>query len=88
MLNPIDVKHTVAIFEKDGMFAAIGLYSANVGDGLHAVCSYDPRCTPTKSIYRNAFENRQLATNSFNENVAVTRDRGWTVVFNGKPNVG
>lgn len=74
----------VALFEKDGIAAAIGLYSCI--DHVHAVCNFDPRAVPDKQFYRRAFETRELALAEFNECVALTRDRGWTVIFNGVPN--
>ena len=73
-----------AILEKDGVMATIGVFSA-IGHTLNAVTSYDPRCPNGKQLYRNSFETRHAAINAFNDNVATSRDRGWTVIYNGSP---
>lgn len=82
----LNIKHRVAILEKGGVFAAIGLYS--YADQLHAVCNFDPRADAAQRFHRASFETRTEAIATFNESVAVTRDRKWTVVYNGEPNVG
>ena len=86
MTNKPDTKRQVAIFEKNGIYSAIGIYSCE--GHLHAVCNYDPRATPDKQFYRSSLETRSEAFEYFHGSVAVTRDRGWSVVYNGLVNVG
>ena len=73
-----------AILQKNGIFAAVGVYSYL--DELHAVASFDPRCAKGKQHYRNSFETRTAAVTSFETSVATSRDRGWTVAWNAAPN--
>lgn len=86
MTNKPDVKRQVAIFKKGGIYSAIGIYSCE--GHLHAVCNYDPRPEPQYQFYRVSLETRALAFERFHENIAVTRDRGWSVVYNGQVNYG
>mgnify|MGYP000603117947 CR=1 FL=1 len=81
-----DIKRQVAIFEKDGIYSAIGIYSCE--GHLHAVCNFAPRQRPENQFYRASLETRELAFERFHESVAQTRDRGWSVVYNAAPNFG
>ncbi|MEQ1646298.1 MAG: hypothetical protein ABL959_22790, partial [Pyrinomonadaceae bacterium] len=72
---------------KDCIYAGIGVFSASM-QTVNVVTSYDPRCADGKQFYRNSFETRHAAINAFNDNVATSHDRGWTVVYNGERNFG
>lgn len=86
MTNKPDTKRQVAIFEKDGVYSAIGIYSCE--GHLHAVCNFDPRHLPENQFHRASLETRSAAFERFHESVAVTRDRGWSVIYNGQVNHG
>lgn len=75
-----------AILEKGGITAAIGIYSCT--DHLHAVANFEPRAAADNQVYRRSFETRTKAVREFNQALAVSRDRGWTVIYNGEPNFG
>jgi len=81
-----DIKRQVAIFEKDCIYSAIGIYSWE--GHLHAVCNYDPRQNAENQFYRSSLETRLAAVKHFQENVALTRDRGWQLTYNGPVNFG
>lgn len=76
----------VAILEKAGTTAAISIYSCP--GHLHAVANFDPRHEDSSQIYRRSFETRTEAVAAFDEYIAVSRDRGWTVTYNAPPNFG
>lgn len=86
MSNTPDIKRQVAIFEKDGVYSAIGIYSCE--GHLHNVSNFDPRQRQENQFYRASLETRQLAFELFHQNVALTRDRGWSVVYNNGVNSG
>lgn len=86
MSNKPDTKRQVAIFEKDGIYSAIGIFSLE--GQLHAVCNFDPRQRPENQFYRASLETRTAAFDRFHASVAQTRDRGWSVIYNGPANVG
>lgn len=79
--KPVMIYRKTAILQKNGIFAAVGVYSYL--DALHAVASFDPK---GKQHYRNSFETRTAAVTSFETSVATSRDRGWTVAWNAAPN--
>lgn len=81
-----DIKRQVAILYKDGIYAAIGIYSCE--GHLHAVANFDPRPEPQFQFYRVSLETRAAAFERFHENIAITRDRGWQVIHNATPNYG
>lgn len=75
-----------AILEKAGITAAMGLYSC---DGhLHLVANFEPRAASDNQIYRRSFETRKQALTEFNQAIAISRDRGWTIIYNAEPNFG
>ena len=70
--------HRVAIFEKAGLFGSVGIWSNGF---KHYVGSYDPRCSP--AVHEREFVNKGYAEKAFNEHVALTVDRGWSVAWTG-----
>lgn len=86
MTNKPDVFKQTAILEKGGVFAAIGIYSC--AGHLHAVSNFDPRVAEPSQFHRRSFETRTAALAAYNENIAISRDRHWTVIYNNHPNFG
>lgn len=75
------IRQQVAIVEKDGIFACLSL---GITATHNVVGNYDPRSKDNPNFYRS-FETVAHAESAFNENLATTRDRGWTVIYNGPP---
>ncbi len=86
MTNKPQIIHVTAILEKGGITAAICIYSCV--DHPHAVANFEPRAAADNQVYRRSFETRPQAVREFNQVIAVSRDRGWTVIYNGEPNFG
>lgn len=81
--TPAKVDRRVAILVKENLFGIVGIWA----NGTHnEVASYDPRCNP--SVFQKHFNTRQDADFAFNDHVAISRDRGWNVVYNGQRNSG
>lgn len=85
MIKP-NLKRRVAILFKNGIYGSLGVYSLE--GHLHAVCNYDPRQTPDRQFYRASLETRSQAFERFDESVAASHGRGWTVIYNGEVNQG
>lgn len=74
--------------EKDNKFALI-VIDTNLPVNqatVNVVTSQDPRCRP--SAHFQSFDTPAMATAAFNESLAVSRDRGWTVAHLGERNNG
>jgi len=57
------------------------------GDSLvHCVGSGDPRCVPFNHL--RGFETPTEARTAFNEAIALSRDRGWSIVHVSTRNFG
>ena len=70
------------LLEKDGMYGVLGLLEH---EGTHLLTSKDERTPkPFVTEEKNAFEARR----KFDEGVATSRDRGWKVIYYGRPNYG
>jgi len=74
------LRQQIAIVHKDRIFACLSL--AITAD-RNIVGNCDPRSA--NPHFYTAFETPALAEAAFTENVAITRERGWTVVYNGPP---
>lgn len=85
-----DRKTRVAIMLKAGRpvaVIALDVYAkASDGSFNHAVGRMDPRCEPSQML--NAFKTAEIAEESFNETLAVSRDNGWTIAHIGERNFG
>lgn len=71
------VSETIVILSKAGQFASIGLIAAANG----AVCRYDPRCNPPN--FYQFTQTPEAAQEIFRENVKLSIDRGWDVIYSG-----
>ena len=76
------MSRTVVIVEKDGMF---GLLSLDRKPETTTLTNFDPR---SRSAYFRSYGDPAEAGKDFNEALATTRDRGWSVVWSGAPNWG
>lgn len=86
MTNKPQIIRCTAILEKGGITAVIGLYS---GTGrVHTTANFEPRAAADNQVYHRAWRNRTKAVREFNQALAVSRDRGWTVIYNGETNFG
>lgn len=74
-------RHRVALFHKDGL---IGAFFFVVNEEQNALIKFDPRLKPPYCFF--GYETPDAAEKEFYEHIARTRENGWTVVFNGKPN--
>lgn len=80
----------VAILQKGNLYAAIAVdfdcptNTPNIT--LSLVGSSDPRCQHPRFI--QSFKNAADAENNFNEALATSRDRGWTIAHIGNRNNG
>lgn len=81
-----DIYSRTAILEKDGVFAAIGIYCSPLID-INAVANFDPRAH-NNHVHRRSFETRSAAIAAYDENIAISRERGWTIIYNGARNSG
>lgn len=73
----------VAILQKGNIFAAISLF---IGRELYALARHDPRTSPLNTY--SSHTSAESARNAFHSSVANSRDRGWTVLYNGRPMKG
>jgi hypothetical protein len=78
----------IAIMRKGDQFALIVLdTNLPVNQAtVNVVTSQDPRCRP--SAHYQSFDNPTMAIAAFNESLAVSRDRGWTIAHLGERNNG
>lgn len=79
----------IAILEKQGIFGVIA-GDFNVPNGertLHMTANFDPRC-PGNHVFRVGHATAADGLRHFEESVAVSRDRGWTVKYYGVRNYG
>lgn len=85
-------EHHAAILFKDNNFAVIAfdlhaqIVNSDPPKTVHLVGSFDPRCRP--GAYVRSYQDPTEAREAFLSNLAVSRDRGWTVVYNGSRNRG
>lgn len=70
--------------EKEGMFGLFTLTFLPLADRW-VLSSQDPRHSQPVVVVAN---NESDARKSFDECVALSRDRGWTVVYYGRPHFG
>lgn len=75
--------HTTNILIKDGMFAAFAL-DAEFDNAV--IGRYDGRRSP--ECFHRRFKSTKAATEELYENVAISVDRGWEVVYVGERNYG
>lgn len=79
----------IAILAKQGLFAVIaGDFDVPNGDQpIHLTANFDPR-SPEKPVFRSSHPTAADGRRYFEESVAVSRDRGWSVRYYGVRNYG
>jgi hypothetical protein len=75
-------KHIRVLLEKDDMFGVMGFYPLGY---QYVMSSWDSRMDKP-AIHATA--DPVAAKKAFDEAVALSRDRGWTILYYGKPNYG
>ncbi|QQS33533.1 MAG: hypothetical protein IPM50_02820 [Acidobacteriota bacterium] len=75
------IHHRVALLAKTGK--PLGLMSVAITPTHNLVAHFNPGLPPGKQVFVRPFESRRDAESNFDEALAVSRDRGWTVIYNG-----
>ena len=63
--------------------ALLGMFFLHTGD-KNVLWTFDPRLTP--QYYYFEYQTGEIAIERFDEMVSISKQNGWTVAFNGKPN--